>query len=637
MSRIRSVLLGDPPRALLVLAAPTLLALVIDLTQRPRALADYGPLGKLAYFGSLLLSAAFWVLPLHLAARMTVAATGPRRAPARAGLALFFGLWVLPLATFCFGGQVLYRRVFDAYMGRDSLRLGIAFRGTVLDWFTGWGGPLLLLGVAAAGALVTVGIGAAVRKAAASRPARTPVLPVVLFVAAIGCFWFDLCDSRFLQAAAPDACFVHGLVHALRVAVTGRWNVRQGVSLRKPAPLPPLVSERAHPPNVLVILVESIRADALCSDPPPACVSTDLDPVAADRIPLGKLRTPTPNTFSACVMLWTGLQANVDFNTAHAAPVLWELARAAGYRTAYVTSQNPNYEDFGVFVRRAGIDVLLTATDLGGMQQEQLGAPDERATEAMLRFVREPRPGGAPYFGVVHLSNTHMPYRVDPALQPFAPHSGDAIGDIAAFHNHYRNSVLQLERTIAAFLREVRAAPGWEDTVVIFLSDHGEQFREHRGLYHNHSLFDEELRVPGFVVAGDKALTDEERSAIATFAGHRTYTQDVHATIVDLFGLQGARATLPFADRVTGRSLVRPRPRLEPAVLLATSTAVWEPDDARFGVMQGDHMLFGSPAAAWSCFDTHRDPHERKPLPAERCGGLLDLARRAFAGAGVPP
>ena len=31
-------------------------------------------------------------------------------------------------------------------------------------------------------------------------------------------------------------------------------------------------------------------------------------------------------------------------------------------------------------------------------------------------------PAGTPYFAVLHLSNTHWPYRVDPALQPFEPH-----------------------------------------------------------------------------------------------------------------------------------------------------------------------------------------------------------------------
>ena len=34
-----------------------------------------------------------------------------------------------------------------------------------------------------------------------------------------------------------------------------------------------------------------------------------------------------------------------------------------------------------------------------------------------------------------------------------------------------------------------------ENTVVVLLSDHGEQFHEHGGYFHNHSLYDEELRV----------------------------------------------------------------------------------------------------------------------------------------------
>ncbi len=635
--QLRGALLGDQPRVLLYLTVPTLFAVGIDLVVRGGALIHYAPHGYGFYVGSILLSLAFWVFPLHLAARLYVAARGPRRRAARAGLALLFGLWFLPLSVFCFGGQLLYRRVFDAYMGRNSLRLGIAYRGTVGDWFTAWSGPWLLAGVTATGIVITVGLAALARRVAATRPARTPWLPAFTFAAAIVCFWFDLCDSRYLQAATPDACLVHGVVHLARVVLTGQWGVRQGVSLRKPAPLPELVSERAHRPNVLVILGESIRADALCSKPSPACQSPELDAVAAERIPLGKLTTPTPNTFSTFVLFTTGLQANTPFAAAHSAPVLWELARAVGYRTAYVTSQNPNYEDFGVFSRGSGIDVRETATDLGGMSEEQIGSPDERAFAAMLRFVRA-QTASTPYFGLLQLSNTHQPYRVDPDLQPFAPHSGEPTGDKNHFHNHYRNSVRLLTRMLAGFLTELRAAPGWDDTVVVFLSDHGEQFRDHGGLYHNHSLWEEELRVPGFLLAGATALDDDQRRALDSWGDHRTYTQDVRETVVDLFGLEAARATLPLADQVVGRSLVRPRnPFREPTMLLATSTAVWEPVDPRFGAMYGDHVLIGAPGAGWTCFDLHHDPKERSPLTPDRCGDLHAVAREAFSGKGVLP
>src|ERR1019366_7856020 len=134
------------------------------------------------------------------------------------------------------------------------------------------------------------------------------------------------------------------------------------------------------------------------------------------------------------------------------------------------------------------------------------------------------------------------------------------------------------ERTVTEFLRVLRASPAWADKVVVFLSEDGEQFREHGGLYHNHSLFDEELRVPGWLIAGPRALDATQRTAIGTHAGRRTYMQDVHETVVDLFGVEGARATLPFADLVTGRPLLRPRsPGPGPTVLLATPPSVGGP------------------------------------------------------------
>ena len=328
-------------------------------------------------------------------------------------------------------------------------------------------------------------------------------------------------------------------------------------------------------------------------------------------------------------MLWTGLAVTADVNAAHSAPVLWELARAVGYRTSYVTSQNMLFENFGAFVQRAGIDTLVTATELGGLRQEQLGAPDERATEEMLRVVKA-TPAGVPWFGVLHLSNTHAPYRVDPELQPFEPHSDNAVGDVTAFHNHYRNSVALQERTLAAFFRELRAMPSWEDTVVLLVSDHGEQFRERGGLYHLHSLYDEEVRIPGFIVGGSRALDATKRSAVASYAGHRTYLTDVNATIVELFGLGAARMSLPFARRDARSFVVAGGFAFETFTLLSTASAVWDEDNVRNGVMFGERLLYGAPGQPWTCFDIARDPGETNPLAPEHCGARMRKAAEAF-------
>ena len=63
-------------------------------------------------------------------------------AGSRAATVAVFGLWVLPFATCSYGGQALYHRVFHAYVGRDTVRLGVALRGTVRRLVHGLGRAL---------------------------------------------------------------------------------------------------------------------------------------------------------------------------------------------------------------------------------------------------------------------------------------------------------------------------------------------------------------------------------------------------------------------------------------------------------------------------------------------------------------
>jgi hypothetical protein len=627
--RAKKLFVGERALPLLALASPTVLAIAIDVGLRARALAGHAPQGKFIYMSSWLISAAFWAWPLWILGRL---ATRGRRPSAIVAAALL-ALWVFPFATFCYAGQPLYYGVFHSYVGRDTVRLGIALRGTVTDWFASWSGPvvvgaMLLIGGIVAGAMLGVA-----RRVARRTSPRVPLLLPLTFAGALFCAWIDMIDSRFLQAATPDTCFVHGVVHAIRVSVTGKGGIHQGMTIRSPAPLPPLVSSRSSPRNVILVLTESVRADVTCSDPPPRCASPFLDEVVPDRIALGELRTETPSTFSSFLLLTTGLLPTADFRSAHTAPVLWEVARAVGYETAYVSAQNPKYEDFGAFTERAGIDVLVSGSDLGGMRQEQVGAPDERATEEALRFVRSV-PAGKPYFAFLHLSNTHAPYRTDPELLPFLPESTNPVGDDSSFWNRYRDSVRLQERTVTEFLRAVRALPSWNDTVVLFLSDHGEQFFEHGGLYHNHSLWQEELRIPGWIAAGSRALGDEERLALRSWDGQKTYTPDVHATVIDLLGVDVERARLPLASLVRGRSLLSPfSPASETPVLLTTSTAVWEPDDAWFGATLRERVAVARPGGPWQCFDTVQDPGERTDLGEGPCADLARVADEAFGAA----
>ncbi len=625
--RVLHTLLGERPRTLLCFVSPTLLAVAIDVLLRPSSLLAFEPLQWLNYFGSSMASAGFWGGPLWLASRLF---TRTGRA-AQAGRIAFFGLFVFPLSVFCFGGQPLYFHVFHAYMARDTVRLGIAMRGTLGAWLAAWGASVVLMVLV--GLAATLVFARLTRLAAPSARRAWPIVPVLGFSVAATCFWVDFVESRSLQAAPPDTCFIHGAVHALRDAVTHKGWVRRGISLREPAPLPPLPTP-PHRPNVLLVVTESVRADALCSAPPPQCKGQFLDADASDRVPLGRLTSQSPGTLSSCVMLWTGLGPDADFATMLRAPVLWEVAHAVGYRTAYITSQNLRYEDFATFFRRAGIDVMASAAELGGAGDPHLGAPDENATARLLEFVRgeQRETPGLPYFATLHLSNTHWPYRVDPAMQPFAPHDPSPWSDAAKLHNHYRNSVLMQERTVSAFLRELRAMPGADDTVVVFVSDHGEEFREHGGMYHLTTLFDEQVRIPGWLVAGPRALEPSQREALAGWVDRRTFSRDVNATVLDLLGALDARGGFPYADQLLGRSLLRPATAGDPPVPLSTASGVWEPDIAKYGVMAGDLLVVRGARSRWDCYDAKRDPGEHNAHAKDiACLSLMGIGVRTFA------
>ena len=269
------------------------------------------------------------------------------------------------------------------------------------------------------------------------------------------------------------------------------------------------------------------------------------------------------------------------------------------------------------------------------MAQEQLGAPDERATAAMLRFVRDVPTGDARTSPSCTSRTPTRPTASTRRSRPSRRTRPTRSATSSAFHNHYRNSVRLQERTVAAFLRERARAAGWDDTAVVFLSDHGEQFREHGGLYHNHSLFDEELRVPGWLVArGPRARRRAARRAPAPLGApahvHAGRPRDARRPP----RRRGrARDACRCAGLVTGRSLAPARRRGEPTALLATSTS---------GVGAGRRALrrharraraHRSSRAPGHASTRRATPASATRCPSPSCADLLEVVRERFPAA----
>ncbi|MGH7327719.1 MAG: hypothetical protein ACREJX_05155, partial [Polyangiaceae bacterium] len=98
-------------------------------------------------------------------------------------------------------------------------------------------------------------------------------------------------------------------------------------------------------------------------------------------------------------------------------------------------------------------------------------------------------------------------------------------------------------------------------------------------------------------------------------------SQDFHETVIDLFGVYDAKSTFPFSSLATGHSLLRSEGQGQP-LFVATSTAVWESDESKYGVIEGDKKLFATVGGYWACFNLRLDPAEHSPTPLWFCKGM---------------
>jgi hypothetical protein len=599
-----------------LLAVPGVGIALLDLATRHEQIAAWPRGTTLAYAGTLALGAVMWAALLQAAAA--------RHAwPAR--------LLLVTAAALAVGAQLYFFGRYHAYLNPRAVLVGTAMLPSVGQqlWGDRAGFLRALLPPIAAAVLLPV---ARRHLLPVSARAGWRALDVGLAALLAAALLIDV-PGGGEQASSPDVLYLT----SMGVLASARWRHDGQVERAHPGPRTPRVVSpiRAGPArrSLLFIVTESVRATDACSVPSPECPTTPYtNALLPDRFGFSQMRALDSTTAVSLAVLWSGLAPTESREALHSAPLLWEYAHAAGFDTAYWTSQNMFFANSGTWLEGLPLSRWVSATDLDPDPTYEVGADDGALVDVVLRDLPAMK---RPFVGVVHLSNTHFPYVIDEADAPFQPQSeAFGAGDATRVRNRYADAIRRQDAIVARLVRGLRAAPGGDGVVVAFVSDHGEQIRERGAIGHTWGVYDEEVRVPFWIDAPRDALDAEAQARVRSLQDVPVSQLDVLPTMLDLMGIWDAPEVATHRGAMPGESLLRGGTAGR-AFVMTNCSPIFACAFKNWGAMRASRKLVATQNdTAWRCFDVERDPHEQVDLGPKGCGDLRALAEAE--GRGTP-
>ena len=321
--------------------------------------------------------------------------------------------------------------------------------------------------------------------------------------------------------------------------------------------LVPVPDPRRARPNVLLVVLDTLRADRLGCYGYERPTSPRIDAIARDGVLFERAWSAAPWTLPSHASLFSSLHAvehgvfDASVRLPEEAETIAEVLFNAGYDTAAFTEAGYVRPELGL---AQGFQRFRCA--LAEVDQTFGGAADW--IEARER----------PFFAFVHTYKVHTPYdpegparellvrpydgplpenaRVDDVPAAHKPHDYTA-QDARYLSDLYDAEIRELDEAFGDFMDRLRRSGALENTLVVITADHGEEFAEHGQFNHSNSLYEEQLRVPLILIPPGEMHLDLP----ATRSPRPTMSVDVAPTIA-----QVADAPVPAAW--SGRSLLEP-------------------------------------------------------------------------------
>ncbi len=260
---------------------------------------------------------------------------------------------------------------------------------------------------------------------------------------------------------------------------------------------------RSRQPNILLVTLDTTRADHIGAYGAQAAYTPNLDRLAADGWLFENARTVCPLTLPAHASIMTGvtplrhgLRVNDGGILPTTVPTLAELFRANGYATAAFVSAVVLDKRFGLNRGFDHYDDRLPMQLYGAAAEADpaaAGAPPSidgaETTTRMLSWLEQRK---QPWFAWVHYYDPHVPYH------PHAEYERQGVT------NAYSQEIAHMDAQFGRILAELQRRRQYRDTWIIAVGDHGESLGEHGEATHGMTIYDGTMRVPLIVKPGGR-------------------------------------------------------------------------------------------------------------------------------------
>lgn len=295
----------------------------------------------------------------------------------------------------------------------------------------------------------------------------------------------------------------------------------------------PGAAPRPERPNVVLITLDTTRADRIGAYGYAAAATPHLDRLARDGVRFAQALSPVPLTLPAHASVMTGrnpyghgVRNNGYFVLGTDVPTLAERFAAAGYDTAAFVSSFVLDRQFGLARGFAHYDDALDPPRGTGNSLELERRGDRTVAAASAWLAARVSAPDTPYFLWVHLYDAHEPYDPPAAFR-------------SRFEHRYDGEIAFQDALVGDLLARIGyGAP--RTPLVVVAGDHGESLGDHGESTHGLFVYDSALRVP-LIIAWPGVLAPRVVAPAVTLA-------DVAPTVTALASLP------PLAD-IHGESL----------------------------------------------------------------------------------